>query len=120
MTSRAAVALEALLELLEAGGVTASRDASSFYPDPIGVLVTLPTRLRDTLAASVFEIPIVVVSAEPVNTPEAVDRLYAEADAIAEIVSTPSYRPTTWSGGADVAPLPAIEILATVTAQEEA
>lgn len=120
MNTRAAVALEAVLELLTAGSVTASRDASSFYPDPIGVLIGLPTRLRDTLGASVFEIPILVISAEPVNTPEAVDRLYAEADAIAELVSAATYRPTTWSGGSNDGPLPAVEILAIVTAQEEA
>lgn len=108
-------ALDALLELLEENGVTATRDASGFTPAPIGVLLGLPTRVGATLGGVTFEIPILVVSGDPVNTAEAVDRLYAEADAIAEIVQTDAYQPATWGGSSRTQPLAAVELTAIVT-----
>jgi hypothetical protein len=115
----ARLAIDAIAELLEAGGVTASRDASGFDPAPIGVLLGLPTLVGRTLSGATFDVPIVIVSGDPVNTAEAVDRLYAEADAIAEIVSTSSYRPSTWAGSSRTQPLPAIEVSAIVTVSIE-
>lgn len=123
----ATLALEALLaELLEAG-ITASRDAETFSAElstgdvSIGVLVALPSRVGGTLGAATFEIPVLVVSGAPVNSAEAVDRLYAEADEIALALRTLTYRPTTWGGRAGSDPLSAIELVVTVTvpSQEE-
>lgn len=115
----ARAAIDAIAELLETAGVTASRDASGFDPAPIGVLLGLPTLAGRTLSGATFEVPIVIVSGDPVSTAEAVDRLYAEADAIASIVAASSYRPSTWGGSSRTQPLPAIEISAIVTVSIE-
>lgn len=111
-------ALEALLEILTAAGIDATRDTSELS-SPIGVLVGLPALTDATLGAKTFEIPIIVVSSDPLNSAAAVDRLYAEADAIAAIVSTLAYRPTTWGGRSGVEPLAAVEITVTVTVSNE-
>lgn len=108
-------ALEQVLELLTAEGVGASRDAGSFNPDPVGVLIAMPELTGRTLSGATFAIPVLVVSGVPVNSPAVVDRLYAEADAIARILGSSSYRPTSWAGSDRVEPLPALEITATVT-----
>lgn len=110
-------ALEALLEILEGAGIDATRDAGEFDPSPLGVLVGLPTLVSRTLGASRFEIPIVVVTGDPLNTAAAVDRIYAEADEILAAVSALTYRPTSWAGSSRVEPLPAIEILASVSVE---
>ena len=117
--SVASRALEAVLELLTEAGVTATRDAGAFYPDPIGVLVGLPSWIASTLAGRIFEIPVLVVSGSALNTSSAVDRLYAEADAIADALRAEQYRPSSWANSARVEPLPALEILATVTVSLE-
>lgn len=114
MTS-ARAAIDAIAELLADAGVQATDEASGFSPSPIGVLIGLPSRVSATLGGETFEIPILVVSGDPVNTAEAVDRLYAEADAIAHAVAETKYEPTTWAGSGRVQPLPAIEIVATVS-----
>lgn len=113
--SAASRALDELLELLTEGGVSATRDSGAFLPAPIGVLVGLPSWIASTLAARTFEVPVLVVSGQPLNTSAAVDRLYAEADAIAALLACDSYRPASWSSSSRVEPLPAVEILATVT-----
>lgn len=109
MTS-ASAAIAALVALLAEAGVTATREASGFSPDPIGVLVGLPTKIGATLGGESFEVPVYVVSGDPVSTSDAVDRLYAEADAIAVATATARYSPTTWGGSSSKPPLPAIEI----------
>lgn len=115
----ASAALDGLVALLVSEGISASRDASGFTPAPIGVLVGLPALTGATLGARIFEIPVVIVSGDPVNNPAAVDRLYAEADAIARAVGADSYRPTSWAGSSRTEPLPAIEVTATVTVTNE-
>lgn len=115
----AALAIEAIVDALAAGGVTASRDASGFDPSPIGVLVGLPSLVDHTLGGATFDVPVVIVSGDPVNTSDAVDRLYTEADAIAEIVHADTYRPTSWAGSSRTQPLPAIEVSAIVTVAYE-
>jgi hypothetical protein len=115
----AARALEALLELLADAELEATRDAGAFRPEPVGVLVGLPSLVDATLGALVFTIPVLVVSGEPLNTPAAVDRLYLQADAVAEAVRTLAYRPSVFSGSSRAEPLPAVEIIATVTVSEE-
>lgn len=108
-----------LVELLDAAGIDATRDAGAFRPDPIGVLVALPSLTDATLGAVTFEIPVLVVSGVPLNTTDAVDRLYAEADAIATVLRTLAYRPTTWGGSSRTEPLPAVELTVTVTVTNE-
>ena len=112
-------AIATLLELLQDAEIRATRDSGSFRADPIGVLVALPSLVSATLGARTFEVPIIVVSGDPLNTIEAVDRIYAEADAIADVVRTLAYRPTTWAGRRDAEPLPAIELTVTVTVTNE-
>ena len=111
--------IEALLELLADASIDATRDAGAFDPNPIGVLVGLPTLTGRTLGAWRFEIPVVVVTGDPLNTAAAVDRLYAIADDVALAVKTLGYRPTTWAGSSRVEPLPALEITVSVTVQIE-
>lgn len=120
MAGEASRALDALLQVLEDAGVTATRDAGAFVPAPIGVLVGLPSWTDSTLAGRTFEIPVLVVHGAPLNTAAAVDRLYAEADAIADALACDSYRPASWDGGGGrPEPLPAVEILANVTVTNE-
>lgn len=118
MTS-ASGAIDGILALLLAGGVEASRDAAGFNPSPIGVLVGLPSLVNHTLGGAIYEIPVLVVSGDPVNSAEAVDRLYAEADAIAAIIGADNYSPTSWAGSSRTQPLPAIEIVALATVENE-
>lgn len=115
----ATAALEGLVELLTGAGIAATRDAGAFRPQPIGVLVGLPARVGATLGAVTFEIPVLVVSGDPLNTVGAVDRLYAEADELARLLSTDSYRPASWASSQRAEPLPALELTATVTVQNE-
>lgn len=121
MAGEATQGLEAVLQVLADAGVTASRDAGSFVPRGVGVLVGLPSWVDSTLAGKVFEVPVLVVSGDPLNTAGAVDRLYAEADAIADALACDSYRPATWEGATPARPegLPAVEIIATVTVPNE-
>ncbi len=115
----ASLAIEAVLELLTEAGIDATRDAGAFHPAPVGVLVALPTLLRRQMSSRTFEIPIVVVSGDPLNESSNVDRLYAYADAIAAACSIATYRPSSWAGSANAEPLPAIELTAVVTVTEE-
>lgn len=110
-------AIDALLELLADASIDATRDAGAFDPSPIGVLVGLPTLVGATLSAWRFDVPIVVVTGDPLNSPEAVDRIYAVADAVAAAVATLGYRPTSWAGSSRTEPLPALEIIASVTVE---
>lgn len=115
-TSAATRALEALLDLLAAAGVTATRDAGAFYPQPVGVLVDLPTLTRRGLASQTFSIPVLVVSGDPLNDERRVDRLYALADEVAFVLAIDQYRPTNWAPRTvNAEPLPAVELAATVT-----
>jgi hypothetical protein len=113
-------AIRALLELLSDAGIEASRDAGAFYPQPVGVLVGLPTLVRRALATRVFTIPVLVVSGDPFNSELAVDRVYALADDCALALRTAEYRPTSWRSGVNAEPLPAVELTVTVTVPEEA
>lgn len=118
MTS-ASAAIEKVIDLLQLANVDPTREASGFTPNPVGVLVGLPGKIRATLAGETFEVPVYVVSGEPVNTSDAVDRLYSIADACAHALSESRYTTTTWAGSGRVAPLAAIEIVATVTVSND-
>ncbi len=118
-TTPAAVrAIAETLALLAAAGVEATRDAGAFYPQPTGVLVGLPSLVARTHAARAFTLPVLVVSGDPLNVELAVDRLYAIADDVALILRADTYRPSSWRSSSNAEPLPAIELLVTVTVTE--
>lgn len=108
----------ALVQLLADAGIAAADDPGAFFPQPVGVLVGLPTLVRRTLAARTFEIPVLIVSGDPVSSPLVVDRLYALADDVARALGESNYRPSTWRATANAEPLPAVELNATVTTIE--
>lgn len=114
-TSPAVAARVAVLELLAGDGIDASGDAGAFYPQPVGVLVGLPTLAKRGLLSLTFNVPVQVVSGDPLNEERAVDRLYAFADDVARSIRTDEYRPGTWAGNVNAEPLPAVEMVATVT-----
>jgi hypothetical protein len=118
--SQASRALEALLELLAAAGIEATRDPGAFYPQPVGVLVGLPTLASRTMAGRTFTVPVLVVSGDPFNAELAVDRAYALADDVALALRTDNYRPSSWRSSVNAEPLPAVELSVTVTVSEEA
>jgi|SRR5215831_7486834 len=111
----ASAARQHVLDVLESEGIPASLDAGAFFPAPCAALIGLPTLLGRGLASSSWSIPVTVVSGDTVNTVEAVDRLYAMADAIADALNESGYRPRSWQAGVNREPLPAVEIVCTVT-----
>lgn len=117
-TAPAARARSAIAKLLEDAGIEAALDAGAFFPQPIGVLIGLPTLNGANLSARQFSVPVLVVSGDPVSAPLVVDRLYALADDVATAVRTLAYRPSSWRGGPNAEPLPAVELDVTVTVPE--
>jgi hypothetical protein len=111
-------AIEELVARLEEAGVSATRDAGAFFPQPVGVLVGLPTLVSRGLAARTFTIRVLVVSGDPLNTPLAVDRVYALADDVAYALATDAYRASSWRSSVNAEPLPAVELTVTVTVTE--
>jgi hypothetical protein len=111
----ATAAIAAVLDALDDAGITATSDAGAFYPQPVGVLVGLPTLTKRGLHSATYEVPMHVVSGDPLNDSHSVDRLYALADDCAIAVRTDNYRPSSWAGSVNAEPLPAIEMAATVT-----
>jgi hypothetical protein len=114
----AVVARKALAAMLRDGGVDATLDAGAFYPQPVGVLVGLPSLVDRTLAGAIFTCPVLVVSGDPLSTLLAVDRLYALADECAGLLSLSTYEPASYSTSANAEPLPAIALTVTLTATE--
>ena len=114
-TSAGSQAIAAVVEALETAGITATRDAGAFYPQPVGVLVRLPTLTRRGLSSFTFTVPILVVSGDPLNDELPVDRVYALADDVALALAIDQYRPSSWAGSPNAEPLPAVELAATVT-----
>ena len=117
-THPATRALEAVLDELEVAGIAATRDAGAFYPQPIGTLVGLPELTKRTHGGRVFSIPVLVVSGDPLNSELAVDRLYALADDVALALSIDAYRVSSWRSSVNAEPLPALELVALITATE--
>jgi hypothetical protein len=118
-TTLAVQAIGRLLELLEASGIEATRDAGAFYPQPIGVLVGLPTLVGRGQGARTFTVPVLVVSADPFNSTPVVDRALALADDVALALRTDNYRPSSYRSGVNAEPLPALELAVTVTVPEQ-
>ena len=119
-TTPAVRALEALLELLEDAGIEATDDAGAFYPQPAGVVVGLPSYVGRTLGARRYTVAVHVVSGDPLNSRLARDRAFALADAVALACRIDAYRPTSWRGGVNAEPLPAIELIVPINVPEEA
>jgi|SRR5215831_571745 len=115
LTSAAGRARARLLAELEAAGIEATTDAGAFYPQPVGVLVGLPTYTGRGQASRSFEVPVYVVSGDPLNSELAVDRLYALADDVALACRADRYRPTSWRGSSNAEPLPSIDVVAVLT-----
>jgi len=114
-------AIELVLEQLADAGIEATRDAGAFYPQPAGVLVGLPSLVGRGLYARTFELPVLVVSGDPIvgaSGDLVVDRLYALAEEAALALGEDSYRVTSYRSSANAEPLPAIELLVTVTVTE--
>jgi len=118
-TSGALTAIQAILTELADAGITATDDAGAFFPQPVGVLVGLPSLTGKGLASATYSVPILVVSGDPVNQRLARDRIYALADDIAFALSIVEYRPSQWSGNVNLEPLPALELAAIVTVTTE-
>ena len=112
-------AIDWVLGLLEDAGITATRDAGAFYPQPVGVLVGLPALVGRGLAGRTYELPVTVVSGDPLNSGPTVDRLYALADDVALFLGTAAYRVGSWRSNVNAEPLPALELTVTITVTEE-
>jgi hypothetical protein len=112
-------AIERLLELLSDAGITATRDAGAFYPQPVGVLVGLPTLIGRTQGGRNFTVPVLVVSGDPFNATLPVDRALALADDVARAVHVNNYRPSSWRSSSNAEPLPAFELDVIVHVPEE-
>jgi hypothetical protein len=111
-------AIDSVLASLEAAAITATRDPGAFYPQPVGVLVGLPALASRGLQSRVYEIPVLVVSGDPLNAELAVDRLYALADDVALALGEDAYRPSSWLSPVNAEPLPALEITVSVLIAE--
>lgn len=118
-TTAAGRAIGALLALLAEAGMEATRDAGAFFPQPAGILVGLPTLTSRGMGSRSFDIPVLVVSGDPLNSELAVDRIYALADDAALALATDSYRPSSWRSSVNAEPLPALELTVHVTVSEE-
>lgn len=107
-------ALDVVVQTLRDAGLPATRDAGAFYPNPIGVLVGMPSLTATGLANRTIEVPVHVVSSDP-PSPRILGLLYAAADLAARALSTSTYTAGTWSGGVNAEPLPALDLSVTVT-----
>jgi hypothetical protein len=116
LVTPASLVIEALEQALEDAGIPATRDVGSFQPT--GVLVGLPELVGRTLGGRTYEVPVLVVSGDPLNRPELVDSIYALADECARALATDNYRPTTFSSSRNAEPLPALELTITTTIEE--
>lgn len=111
-------AVLAVLAELEDAGIDATRDPGKFYPQPVGVLVGLPALVSRTQGARTYEIAVLVVSGDPLNTELAVDRLYSLVDDVALVLRCDSYRVSSWRSSVNAEPLPALELPVTITETE--
>ena len=101
------------------GDVDVSRDAGSFHPAPLGVLVGLPALVSRTMAARTYSVAVHIVSADPLSSSDALDGLFALADVVVLVLGASSYVPTDWAGGVNRDALPSVYVQAVVTVTEE-
>lgn len=112
-------ARSALLAELHAAQIDrASTDVGSFFPQPDGVLIGLPALVARGVASRTFDVQVLVVSGDPLNSPFATDRLIALADDVARALATDNYRPSSWRSSVNAEPLPALELTVRVTVTE--
>jgi hypothetical protein len=108
-------ALDRLVTAISIEGVAnVTRDPSKFHPAPVGVIVGAPTITGFTLSAVTFTTAVLVVATETL-TAATLDRILTVVLQVCEAVQVPEARPSSWSGGPNLEPLPAYEITATVT-----
>lgn len=103
----------------DADPIPVSDDAGSFHPDPLGVLIGIPSLTGRTMRARTYVVPVHVVIAAPLNTRISTEALLALADALVEPLDAVTYTPTDWSGGVNIDPLPSVLMQTTVTVTEE-
>ena len=118
-TTPAARAVQAVVDKLQAAGIGATRDEGAFFPQPVGVLVGQPALTSRLLAARSFTVPVLAVSADPLNSPARFDRVYALADDVSSALNEAAYRVSSWQQTRTSEPLFALEISAIVTVLEE-
>jgi hypothetical protein len=112
----ARLVLDAIAEMLDDVGIAATRDAGAFYPQPLGVLIGLPSLIGGTLGARTYSVPVYVVSGQPLVEPDVVDALYSLADQVADALNVVSYAPFDFRGSAaNAEALPAVQLDATAT-----
>jgi hypothetical protein len=117
--SAATRAITCVIDALASVGLSASRDAGAFHPQPTGILVGLPALTSRGLVFHTFTIPVHIVSGVPLNTMGAVDALYAIADAAVAALGEDSYVPSEWGGGPNLDPLPSLLLSCVVTISPE-
>ena len=117
-TNPATRAIYEVMSELAGAGIDATRDAGAFYPQPIGTLVGLPALVQRGQASRTYDIQVLVVSGDPLNSELAVDRLYALADDIALTLRVAEYRGAEYRGSVNAEPLPAVELIARLTVPE--
>ena len=71
------------------------------------------------LAHRTYEVSVLVVSGDPLNSPLAVDRLFALADDVALALGVDAYAPDNYRSAANAEPLPALALSVTLTVPEE-
>lgn len=107
-----------LVDELAEAGIEATGDAGAFYPQPVGILVGLPTLVGRGLGFRTFTIPVLIVSGDPLNSDDRVAAIYELADEVAGELATAAYRPTQYRSTSNAEPLPAVEVVVTVTISE--
>ena len=111
-------ALQGVMSELALNGIDATRDAGAFYPQPVGVLVGIPALVKRGQATYTYEVPVSIVSGDPVNSDVIVDRMCSLADDVAIVLETYAYRPGSYRSGVNAEPLPSLELTVTVTVTE--
>lgn len=92
-------------------------DPGAFYPDPVGVLVGVPTLADRTLAGAIVSLPVHVVCSAPLDAGLR-DRLFSVALVVADCLGVSEFRTSGWAGGVNAADLPAYLITATLQIEE--
>jgi hypothetical protein len=90
--------------------MSVSLDAGEFHPNPLGVLIGLPSLISRGLGHATFAITCHVVSGAPINADDRLTAWYELADIVAVAIDAAEYAPTDWSGGVNRDPLPSIAI----------
>lgn len=107
--------MKAVLAALVDAGVPATDDPGAFYPDPIRALVGIPALTARGLANASYRVPVTVVSGDPLTDAKKTANLITTAEDAALVLSVTEYRSTSWGGGVNSEPLPAIEMEAVVS-----